>query len=61
MPRDHARLSPSAAERWFACPGAPNAEAGIPESTSLAASEGTRVTGTDTVNTVGCKGTSSES
>jgi hypothetical protein len=42
MPGDHARLSPSAAERWFACPGAPNAEAGLPESTSPAASEGTR-------------------
>ncbi len=42
MPGDHARLSPSAAERWFACPGAPNAETGLPESTSPAASKGTR-------------------
>ena len=61
MPGDHARLSGSAAKRWFACPGAPNAVAGIPESTSPAASEDTRVTGTDTVNTVECKGASSES
>jgi len=42
MPGDHARLSPSAADRWFACPGAPSAEEGLPESTSPAASEGTR-------------------
>lgn len=42
MPGDHARLSPSAAERWFACPGSASAEEGLPETTSPAASEGTR-------------------
>jgi hypothetical protein len=41
MPDEHARLSPSAADRWFACPGAPNAEHGLPDTTSPAATEGT--------------------
>ncbi len=41
MPGEHARLSPSAADRWFTCPGAPNAEHGLPDAPSPAASEGT--------------------
>jgi hypothetical protein len=41
MPGEHARLSPSAADRWFICPGAPNAEHGLPDAPSPAASEGT--------------------
>ncbi len=41
MPGEHARLSPSGADRWFACPGAPDAEAGLPETESPAAAEGT--------------------
>lgn len=41
MPGEHARLSPSAADRWFSCPGAPNAEHGLPDTPSPAASEGT--------------------
>ena len=41
MPGTHARLSPSAADRWFECPGAPNAELDQPEQPSPAADEGT--------------------
>ena len=41
MPGEHARLSPSAADRWFACPGAPDAEQGLRDTPSPAADEGT--------------------
>ena len=37
----HARLSPSAAERWMNCPGSVNLTAGMSESTSEYAQEGT--------------------
>ena len=37
----HARLSPSGAERWVNCPGAPNAEEGYEDRTSYYAAEGT--------------------
>lgn len=38
---EHARLSPSAAHRWLACPAAPNLEAALPEQSSAYAEEGT--------------------
>jgi len=34
-------LSPSGAHRWSECPGAPNAEDGLPDNASFAAKEGT--------------------
>ncbi len=37
----HARLSPSAAERWMTCPGSVALTAGMPNTTSDAAQEGT--------------------
>lgn len=37
----HAKLSPSGASRWMNCAGAPNAEAGIPDTASSYAEEGT--------------------
>lgn len=40
-PATHAKLSPSAAYRWVACPGSIQLSAGLPSSTSLAADEGT--------------------
>lgn len=39
--RAHARLAPSAAARWSACPGSVTLEAGFPDSSSTAADEGT--------------------
>lgn len=39
--RTHARLSPSGAHRWIACPGSIQAEEGCPEETTEAADEGT--------------------
>ncbi len=39
--RAHARLSPSGAHRWFACPGSPAAEAHFPRTSSIHADEGT--------------------
>lgn len=39
--RDHARLSPSGASRWFECPGSPNAEAPFPRTSNVHADEGT--------------------
>lgn len=41
MPEAHARLSPSAAERWFVCPGSVPLSEGIPSRTSEHAEEGT--------------------
>lgn len=40
--REHARLSPSAAKRWMACPGSVQACDGLPDEPSEAAKEGTR-------------------
>lgn len=37
----HARLSASAAHRWIPCPGSVNLSAGVPDTTSPAAAEGT--------------------
>lgn len=39
--RAHARLSPSSAHRWFACPGSAAAEAGFPRTSNIHADEGT--------------------
>lgn len=41
MPGSHARLSPSSAHRWTACPAAPGEEAGTPDSAGLEAAIGT--------------------
>jgi hypothetical protein len=38
---DHARLSPSSAERWMTCPGSVSLSAGVVDSGSRAAAEGT--------------------
>ena len=38
--RTHARLAPSAAERWWMCPGSIRASEGIPEQSSVYADEG---------------------
>ena len=37
----HARLSPSAAHRWMHCPGSVRLEAGLPDTSSVHADEGT--------------------
>lgn len=42
MPEVHAKLSPSAAERWMQCPGSVPLSEGMPDRTSEAAEEGTR-------------------
>ena len=42
MTDEHARLSPSASERWMKCPAAPDREAAYPDSPSAASSKGTR-------------------
>jgi hypothetical protein len=42
MPSDHAKLSPSAAERWMTCPGSVVLSDGMPTSESEYAGEGTR-------------------
>lgn len=42
MPEVHAKLSPSAAERWMACPGSVALSQGMPNRTSANAEEGTR-------------------
>lgn len=42
---DHAKFSPSAAERWFTCPGSVVLSKGIPESSSHFAEEGTQAHG----------------
>lgn len=39
--RSHARLAPSAAHRWWVCPGSIRKSEGIPESSSVYADEGT--------------------
>lgn len=39
---DHARLSPSAAERWMTCPGSVVLSEGMPEKSSAFAEEGTK-------------------
>lgn len=39
--RKHARLAPSAASRWWECPGSINASQNIPEQSSVYADEGT--------------------
>lgn len=39
--RPHARLAPSAAERWFECPGSIRASEGVPDTSSAFADEGT--------------------
>ena len=41
-PKVHAKLSPSAAERWMTCPGSVVLSEGMPESESEYADEGTR-------------------
>ena len=41
MPEIHSKLSPSAAQRWFACPGSVALSEGMPEKTSPYAQEGT--------------------
>lgn len=41
MAGTHSRLSPSSAHRYSRCPGAPNAEAGLPDDPSRFAAEGT--------------------
>lgn len=41
MPDQHALLSASGAHRWLACPPSATLEAGLPESTSQAAEQGT--------------------
>ena len=41
-PSGHAKLSPSAAERWMTCPGSVVLSGGMPEDESKYASEGTR-------------------
>lgn len=41
MPEQHAMLSASGAHRWLACPPSARLEAGLPESTSPAAEQGT--------------------
>lgn len=41
MPSNHARLSPSGASRWMACPASLAAERGMPDKRSNAAEEGT--------------------
>lgn len=45
MPELHAKLSPSASERWFACPGSVVLSSDIPESSSSYADEGTKAHG----------------
>jgi hypothetical protein len=37
----HAKFSPSSAHRWLVCPGSVQAEAGLPDTSSRAADEGT--------------------
>lgn len=41
MPGAHSRLSPSSAHRWRKCAGAPNQEAGLPDTAGIEAAEGT--------------------
>lgn len=41
MPDQHAKLSPSAAYRWFECPGSVEAQAGAPDDSNPYAREGT--------------------
>lgn len=41
MPDQHALLSASGAHRWLVCPPSATLEAGLPESTSQAAEQGT--------------------
>lgn len=41
MTNTHARLSPSGAHRWMACPGSAVLEAGLPDNGSVFADEGT--------------------